>query len=51
MPSPVAQRVAPVISDDLKKRIHNAAKTKENKGKRTIKKENIANDVSINNIA
>jgi DNA topoisomerase-2 len=44
MPSPVAQRVAPVISDDLKKRIHNAAKTKENKGKRTIKKENIAND-------
>ncbi|KAJ3662202.1 hypothetical protein Zmor_006558 [Zophobas morio] len=46
MPSPVAQRVAPTISDELKKRIQLAAKSKENKGKRGIKKENLADELN-----
>lgn len=39
MPSPIAKRVEPVISNDLKKRIHAAIKIKENKGKKLTKKE------------
>lgn len=42
LPSPQARRVAPTISDDLRKKIQTAIKTKENKGKRGVKKENIA---------
>lgn len=33
MPSPMAQRIAPTISDDLKKKIQYAKNAKENKGK------------------
>lgn len=38
-PSPVAQRIVPTVSEDLKKKIQAAIKLKENKGKRTVKKE------------
>lgn len=34
MPSPAARRVAPVITDDLKKKVERAVAAKENKGKR-----------------
>ncbi|KAF5292892.1 hypothetical protein FQR65_LT11144 [Abscondita terminalis] len=39
MPSPSGRRILPVLSDELKKRIQQAVKTKENKGKRGVKKE------------
>lgn len=39
MPSPLARRIAPTISDDMKKKIQLAVKTKENKVKRAVKKE------------
>lgn len=42
MPSPMAQRIAPTISDDIKKRIQSAVRTKEKK----IKKE-IITDVDV----
>lgn len=45
LPSPAAKRVAPIISEDLKKRIQSAIKTKENKGKKMLKKENVADGV------
>lgn len=44
MPSPQARRVAPTISEDIKKKIQMAVKSKENKGKRAVKKE-IPDDV------
>lgn len=46
MPSPTARRVAPTISEDIKKKIQNAVKFKENRLKKGLKKENIAEDVS-----
>lgn len=49
MPSPMAQRIQPAIGEELKKKIQNAIKSKENKGKRGVKKENAA-DVSSNNL-
>ncbi|KAF5272739.1 hypothetical protein FQA39_LY07766 [Lamprigera yunnana] len=39
MPSPCGRRILPVVSEEIKKRIQNAVKTKENKGKRGVKKE------------
>lgn len=44
MPSPLARRIAPTISEDMKKKIQMAVKTKENKVKRAVKKE-ILDDV------
>ncbi|XP_018567755.1 DNA topoisomerase 2 [Anoplophora glabripennis] len=44
MPSPTARRIEPTISDDIKKKIQNAVKFKENKMKKGLKKENIAED-------
>ncbi|XP_075224764.1 DNA topoisomerase 2 isoform X2 [Lycorma delicatula] len=38
MPSPTARRVAPIISDDLKKKVERLTAAKVNKGKRTKKK-------------
>lgn len=34
LPSPMAQRVIPVIAEDLKKRVEKLTAAKENKGKR-----------------
>lgn len=45
MPSPMAQRIQPTVSDDMKKKIQTAIKTKENRGKRGLKQEN-SQDVS-----
>ncbi|XP_044767164.1 DNA topoisomerase 2 [Coccinella septempunctata] len=42
MPSPMGRRVAPVITDDLKKKIQAAIKSKETRSKKGTKKENIA---------
>lgn len=39
LPSPAAQRIVPTVSEDLKKKIQAAVKSRENKGKRTVKKE------------
>lgn len=47
MPSPQARRIAPTISADLKKKIQTAIKSKENKSKHGVKKENIAEEVSV----
>lgn len=47
MPSPQGRRIAPTISEDLKKRIKTAIKTKENKGKKGVKKEIVTDAVSI----
>ncbi|KAK4872667.1 hypothetical protein RN001_014696 [Aquatica leii] len=44
LPSPAGRRILPTVSDDLKKRIQNAVKTKENKGKRGVKKEILTED-------
>nr|CAH7712357.1 unnamed protein product [Callosobruchus chinensis] len=44
MPSPMAQRVLPTISEDIRKKIQQAVKTKENKLKKGIKKENITEE-------
>ncbi|KAK5640442.1 hypothetical protein RI129_011253 [Pyrocoelia pectoralis] len=44
MPSPGGRRIVPILGDDLKKRIQNAIKSKENKGKRGVKKEILAED-------
>lgn len=38
----MAKRVAPAITDDLKKKIQAAIKSKENKGKRGPRKENVS---------
>lgn len=47
MPSPSARRVAPTIGEDLKKRIQNATKSKENKVKKAaIKKEKLDIDLT-----
>lgn len=46
MPSPQGRRIAPTISEDLKKRIKTAVKSKENKGKKGVKKEVITDAVS-----
>lgn len=46
MPSPQGRRIAPIISEDLKKKIKTAIKTKENKGKKGVKKEVITDAVS-----
>lgn len=42
MPSPMGKRVEPIISDDLKKKIQAAIKSKENRIKKGTKKENIS---------
>jgi len=47
LPSPAAQRIIPTVSEDLKKRIQAAVKSKENKGKKTVKKE-LAFDEEVN---
>ncbi|XP_018321367.1 DNA topoisomerase 2 [Agrilus planipennis] len=44
LPSSVGQRVVPVVSDDLKKKVQAALKLKENRNKKGVKKENIVND-------
>ncbi|CAH1979739.1 unnamed protein product [Acanthoscelides obtectus] len=44
MPSPMAQRVVPTISEDIKKKIQTAIKQKENRMKKGIKKENITEE-------
>ncbi|KAJ8915854.1 hypothetical protein NQ315_004668 [Exocentrus adspersus] len=44
IPSPNGRRIAPTISEDLKKKIQNAVKFKENRMKKGVKKENIAED-------
>nr|CAI5835743.1 unnamed protein product [Callosobruchus analis] len=41
MPSPMAQRVVPTISEDIRKKVQQAAKSKENKMKRGIKKKTL----------
>lgn len=41
MPSPQARRVAPMISEDLKKKIQTAIKTKESRSKKPIKKDEV----------
>lgn len=46
MPSPSAQRIIPVITDDLKKKIQLAVRMKESKGKKGVKKENITEEVT-----
>ncbi|XP_039283672.1 DNA topoisomerase 2-like isoform X4 [Nilaparvata lugens] len=38
LPSPIARRVAPVISDEFKKKVEKAAAAKENKGKSKARK-------------
>ncbi|CAG9840365.1 unnamed protein product [Diabrotica balteata] len=43
-PSAMAQRVEPVISEDMKKKIQNAVKTKANRMNKGIKRENIAEE-------
>lgn len=47
MPSPNARRVAPTISDEIKKKIQTAQKYKENRVKKSVKKENIAEVVEF----
>lgn len=47
LPSPVSQRIVPTVSEDLKKKIQAAVKSKENKGKRAVKKE-ITFDEEVN---
>lgn len=44
MPTPTAERVAPTITEDLKKKIQMAVKSKANKLNKGIKKENIAEE-------
>ncbi|XP_045462346.1 DNA topoisomerase 2 isoform X2 [Harmonia axyridis] len=44
MPSPMGKRVEPIISDDLKKKIQAAIKSKENRIKKGTKKENISTE-------
>ncbi|VEN43650.1 unnamed protein product [Callosobruchus maculatus] len=44
MPSPMAQRVVPTISEDIRKKVQQAAKSKENRLKKGIKKENITEE-------
>ncbi|XP_056631793.1 DNA topoisomerase 2 isoform X1 [Diorhabda sublineata] len=44
MPSPMGERIAPTISEDLKKKIQMAVKTKANRLNKGIKKENIAEE-------
>ncbi|CAH0545849.1 unnamed protein product [Brassicogethes aeneus] len=44
MPSPMAERVAPKITEEMKKKIQQAQRVKENKGKGRVKKENISLD-------
>lgn len=47
MPSSIAQRVVPLISEDIKKKVQAAAKSKEGRGKRMYKKEVAEEDVSV----
>lgn len=47
MPSPNGQRVAPTISEEIKKKIQLAVRSKENKIKKGVKKENIAEEVNV----
>lgn len=41
LPSPMAERVAPVIGDDIRKKVQNAVKAKEGKKSRKIKMESL----------
>lgn len=47
MPSPQARRIAPTLTEDMKKKIQTAIKTKENKGKKGVKKETITDLVRV----
>lgn len=46
MPSAGTQRVVPTITEEMKVKAQKAAKTKENKMKKGVKKENSAEGVS-----
>lgn len=44
MPSPSARRIMPTVTEEIKKKIQNAVKTKENRTKRGVKKETIVDE-------
>lgn len=50
LPSPHGQRIAPTITDDIKKKIQLAVRIKESKIKKGVKKEIITEEVHFKNL-